>query len=269
MGLPIKDQKTYIVETLTPKQDDPEFEKKLKTFGDRYQKTLEHGGAMSIPDNPMGHLHFTALEVLEYLGVTLAPDSILLHVNTFHRKQDLDEMLKNAAERGIRNLLVISGDGSERLPRLDPSDLGVTTKAVTSVELLDYIRKAYPGTFRLGAGFNYSEPEEHEMAKLERKLEAGAEFIITQPVIAGDEKVTKVVTGSGVPVFVGAWMSPKIELIYECLGMLAPQGSDAAPYSPEANLRVRHEAYPGAGMFLSRLALKADWKAVLPRLRVN
>lgn len=269
MGLAIRDQKTYIVESLTPKQDDPDFERKLGVFGDRYRKTVEHGAVMSIPDNPMGHLHFTALEVLEYLGVQPETDSILLHVNTFHRKQDLDEMLRTARDKGIRNLLVISGDGSERLPRLDPSDLGVAVKAVTSVELVAYIKATFPEVFRLGVGFNYSEPEEHEMAKLQRKLQAGAEFVITQPVIGGDDKVAKIVSGCGVPVFVGAWMSPKIELIYECLGMLPPQGSEGKPYSPEANLRLLHETYPAAGMFLSRLLLKTDWKAVLPRLRVN
>ncbi len=267
MALPLKDQKTYIVESLTPRQDDPDFERKIELFGERYHRIIRHGGAMSIPDNPMGHLHFGALEVLEFLGVEIEPDGVLMHLNTFHRKEDLDALLRNAAERGVRNLLVVSGDGSPRLPRLDPSDLGAETKAVTSVELLGYIASAYPGTFRLGAAFNYSEPPEHEMPKLARKLEAGAEFVITQPVIGAEEHVARMVSSISRPVFIGAWMSPKIELIYECLGMTAPSGqAGAPPYSPVDNLRQLHEIYPAAGMFLSRLAMKADWSAILPRL---
>jgi hypothetical protein len=52
----------YIIELLTPKQNDESFEEKLQRFAERYRRILEHGAVVSICDNPLGNLHFTAME---------------------------------------------------------------------------------------------------------------------------------------------------------------------------------------------------------------
>ena len=61
--------------------------------------------------------------------------------------------------------------------------------------------------------------------------------------------------GRALPVYVGAWMSPRIELLAECTGMSPP----AVPYDPEENLRVLQRAYPGSGLYYSMLSFKKDW----------
>lgn len=264
MSLPLTACK-HVIEALTPAQEDPEFEAKLSVFADRYRRILDHGAVVSIPDNPMGHLHFTALEVIEELDLAIDPERVLVHLNTFHQKHDLDAFLKGAADRGLRYLLVVSGDGGPRLPRLEPEALGLTAKAVTSVELLDYIRSRYPSTFTCGVAYNQYEPVEHETGKLLKKLDAGAEFVITQPVIGADGRIARLM-GHGVPVFVEAWMSRKIELVYECVGVTAPHVEPGSPaYSPEENLRLLRSAYPTAGVYLSMLGMKKDWSALMPR----
>ena len=42
----------------------------------------------------------------------------------------------------------------------------------TSVELLKYVNREYPGMFSLGVAFNPYEPEDHEMEKTQRKIDA-------------------------------------------------------------------------------------------------
>ncbi|MGO9310109.1 MAG: methylenetetrahydrofolate reductase [Spirochaetia bacterium] len=252
----------YVIELLTPKQNDADFEAKLPQFAQRYKRILDQGATVSICDNPLGNLHFTAMEVGGFLEIPFDPERTLLHINSFHRKPDFDTFLRDARDRGIKHLLVVSGDGGPRLPRLEPSELGVAGKTVTSVELLHYIAREHPGAFLCGVAFNQYEPEEHEREKLRRKLDAGAQFVITQPVVGADETVNAL-TAAGVPVFVGAWMSKHIDPLCECVGVKKPA---ATAYDPVGNLARIHEEYPRWGIYLAQLGFKREWGPLLTRV---
>ena len=251
----------YLIELLTPKQSDEDFEARLEVFAERYRRILDAGAVVSIPDNPMGNVHFTALEVVEFLDLPLDPERTLLHLNSFHTRSDLEAFLRGAAERGIRNMLVISGDGGPKLPRLEPSDVGIEAKTVTSIVLLRYIEREFPGVFTCGVAFNQYEPPEHELERLEQKIEAGARFVITQPVM-GDMPVVDRLKDFGLPVFVGAWMSKRIDLLYSCVGL---EPRDDAQYDPAENLALLDRRYPGYGLYLSLLSFKRDWSELLTR----
>ena len=217
---------------------------------------------VSIPDNPLGSLHFTAMEVVGYLSLPFNHERTLLHVNSFHRKRDLDGFLRDAADLGLRHLLVVSGDGGPRLSKLEPGDIGAEGKVVTSIELLRYVEREYPGKFACGVAFNHYEPQEHEMEKLRRKLDAGARFVITQPVVRFDRTVSAL--GSlGLPVWVGAWLSKRLDLLLTCVGATAQ--ADQPPYDPFANLSALHAGYPEFGIYLSQIPFKRDWGPVLTR----
>jgi len=252
----------YLIELLTPKQSEESFEDQLKVFAERYHRILGAGAAVSIPDNPLGNLHFAALEVAQYLSLPLDPDRTLLHLNSFHRRKDLDAFLGGAAELGLRHLLVVSGDGGPRLPRLEPGELGVEGKTVTSVELVRYVQREFPGRFTCGVAFNHYEPVEHEMEKLRRKLEAGAGFVITQPVVCCDQGLSAIASLS-VPVWAGAWMSKRIDLLLACVGTAGP--AELPPYDPYANLSALQAAYPDFGIYLSMIPFKRDWGPFLTR----
>lgn len=249
----------YLIELLTPRQDAPDFEADLEVFRERFTKIRAHDGVVSIPDNPLGNLHFTAMEVLTHLGLELQSETLLVHLNTFHRKTDLDTFLNQAGASGVRHLLCVSGDGGPRLPKLEPEDLGMPGTTVTSVELLKYIQTRFPGQFICGVAFNQYEPEEHEKAKLARKLAAGARFIITQPSLEPDIRVRDL-KRFDVPVFVGAWFSKRLDLLYRCLGVeLKTAPSD---YEPVRNFRLLGEWYPGFGRYCSLLGFKRDWSEI-------
>ena len=253
----------YLIELLTPRQSTQDIDAALERFGSRYGRILDYGAVVSVPDNPMGHLHFTALEVVQYLDLRVPPESLLIHLNTFHRKADLDQFLNEARERGVRYLLCVSGDGGPRLPKLDPADLGQPGEAATSVGLLSYIHREHPGAFTLGVAFNQYEPAEHELRKLEEKLDAGASFIVTQPVVGPSPEVADL-ERYGLPVYAGAWMSRKIALLSECVGYPI-EGEHATGYDPLQNLREIRGTYPDYGTYLSLLSHEADWGEIIPR----
>jgi len=251
----------YVIELLTPKQSDADFEARLEVFAERYRRILAAGAVVSIPDNPMGNVHFTAQEVVEFLDLPLDSERTLLHLNSFHLKSDLDAFLRGAVDRGVKNLLVISGDGGPKLPRLEPSDVGIEVKTVTSIVLLQYIAREYPGVFTCGVAFNQYEPAEHELERLQWKLDAGARFVITQPVI-GDDPVVGLLGAFGVPVFIGAWMSKRVDLLLECVG-LEPRADEQ--YDPAENLALLHRLYPKYGLYLALLSFKREWSDLLTR----
>ncbi len=170
-----------LAELLTPELEQSDFEGSVEKFGKRYFDYYNAGFAISLPDNPMGNLRFTSTEVLEFLEAPC--ERVVVHLNSFHRKQDFDQMLETADRLGVQYLLCISGDGNPKLHRLEPEELGLEPTpmgAATSVELLQYIRREYPNRFQCGVAFNPYEQPDIELMKLEKKMEVGFDFIGTQ-----------------------------------------------------------------------------------------
>ena len=248
----------YHVEILPPKQETEKLYEDLDRFSSKFERVMDSGYCACITDNAMGNLAFQGTEMIEELELTAGKNQVMIHLNTFHTKDDLHRILDSCKAAGIRQLLVITGDGSDRLPRLTPADVGAEgVEAVTSVELLRYIGKTYPGDFDLGVAFNPYEPEEHEFAKLDRKIAAGATFAITQPIIERHPVVDKLIQSyPNLPVVVEAWMSKKISLLSEAVGYEIPED---APYDPIENLKTLHRNYPQCEIYLSILGFKTQY----------
>jgi methylenetetrahydrofolate reductase (NADPH) len=132
--------------------------------------------------------------------------------------------------------------------------------SVTSVELLKYISSEYPGAFILGVAFNPYEPEEHEFEKMEKKIKAGAAFIITQPLLGRNKVVNKLLKKyPQIPVIVEAWMSKKLHLLSEAVGYEITMNCE---YDPIVNLKVLHNLYPECGVYLSLLGFKNQFDLI-------
>ncbi|HBE03919.1 MAG TPA: hypothetical protein DC049_15800, partial [Spirochaetia bacterium] len=173
------DNRRYLIEAAPPRQSAKDLEAELKKFKARYLTILERGHAVCITDNAMGHLSFQGTELIKELSLPTAAGRVLLHLNTYHSGKNLDQILQTAAELGTTDILVITGDGSERLPKLAPREIGSDSINTSSVDLIKYIHREYPGKFTLGAAYNQYEPHDFEQKKLEEKIRAGAAFIIT------------------------------------------------------------------------------------------
>jgi len=249
------DQKIFHVELQTPKRSSEDIEKDLRTFDEKYRKVVEAGWIVCITDNPMGLLSYGVTETIELLGLPVHPEKLIVHLNTFHTKKELDEILGAVKALGGKYLLVVSGDGNQRLHRLEPAEVGVDAVTVTSVELLRYIDREYPGQFISGVAFNPYEPQDTELEKMKRKVDAGASFIITQPIIGRDERLDGL-KPFPLPVILDAWMSKKLHLLSECVGHEIPEGT---PYDPMENLKELRRNYPGYGLYLAILGFKTQY----------
>lgn len=249
--------KIYHVEILPPKQavTIEKLHDGLKRFANKFNRVMDDGRCACITDNAMGLLAFQGTEVIEELKLKVNPEQVMIHLNTFHTKENLDEILNSCISLGIKYLLVISGDGSDRLPKLQTSDVGaIGVEAVTSVELTQYILREYPGKFVVGVAFNPYEPEEHEFEKLDRKIAAGATFIITQPIIEQNAVIdTMLKDYPNMPTIVEAWMSKKLSLLSDAVGYEIPEDTI---FDPIATLGKLHELYPNCGVYLSLLGFK-------------
>ncbi len=254
----------YLVEILTPKRaDETNGMEKIRLFSERYNRVFDLGLGISVPDNPMGQPRFGLLETVENAQLSVFPEKIVMNLNTFHTKKELDKLLKAAVEKGIRYLLVIRGDGGPKLSKLEPKSIGGDKNVATSIDLIRYINSEYADKFITGAAFNQYNRMPFESDRLKQKIEAGAKFVITQPVIGKDPGVNSIFD-FGLPVVIEAWMSKNIDLLYKSVRKQKDDGG--SDYDPVKNLQFLHEAYPENCVYLSMLSFKQDWKSILPRL---
>lgn len=254
----------YLVEILTPKRTDGALDKTAANqFAERYYRVIEHGMGLSVPDNPMGQPRYSLLEMIEKAGLPVLPQRVVMNLNTFHTEEELVERLETAAKVGIENLLIVRGDGGPLLPKLSPKSIGGSKSVVTSIDLIRYINREYAGDFVTGAAFNQYNPMPFEIERFNRKIEAGARFAITQPVIGKDAHVDTLVSYD-IPVVVEAWMSKNVGLFLKSIRSSNQDlGKD---FDPLSNLGMLHKAYPQSCIYLSMLGFKQNWKAVLPKL---
>jgi methylenetetrahydrofolate reductase (NADPH) len=249
------ENRLFHVELQTPKRSSENIENDLRIFEEKYRKVVDKGWIVCVTDNPMGLLSFGAAETIDLLGLPVAPGRLMVHLNTFHTRKELDEILVAVAAAGVKDLLIVSGDGNQRLHRLEPAEIGVEAVTVTSVELLRYIDREYPGRFTCGVAFNPYEPQGFELEKMKRKADAGASFIITQPIIGRDGRLDAL-EPFRLPVVLDAWMSKKLHLLSECVGHEIPEGT---PYDPMDNLRTLRRNYPDYGLYLAILGFKTQY----------
>jgi methylenetetrahydrofolate reductase (NADPH) len=253
----------YLVELLSPKRSaDDQVEDLLDRFAERYQRIIDAGYGISIPDNPMGKSRFGALESIDLRGLSLDPEKIVMNLNTFHTKSELDGLLQKAARANLKYILVVRGDGGPLLPKLDSKSIGGKRSVATSIDLIRYINTQYPDQFITGAAFNPYNPMPFELNRMKQKIDAGAKYLITQPITGKDDNVDKL-KNFNIDVVVEAWMSKNIDLLYKSVGKEKDEKSEK--YDPIENLKLLHEYYPECCVYLSMLSFKQDWQEVLPR----
>lgn len=254
----------YIVELLSPKRSPSEkVDLLLDRFAVRFRQIMDAGCGVSIPDNPMGTPRLGALESMDLMDLPMDSEKVIMNLNTFHAKDELDGLLNRAADSGLKYLLVVRGDGGPLLSKLDPREIGGKKSVTTSIDLIRYIHRSCPGRFITGAAFNPYKPLRIELDRMKQKIEAGASYTVTQPIIGRDTGVDSLLT-LGIPVVVEAWMSTNIDLFNKSVGRQSTD--DADEYDPLANLKTLHAHYQDSCVYLSMLSFKQPWGDKLPRL---
>ena len=253
----------YLVELLSPKRsfEDQAVEQDLDRFADRYQRIIDAGLGLSIPDNPMGQPRMGAMESIGLKRLQIDPNRIVMNLNTFHTKNELDGMLKKAATAKLKYILVVRGDGGPLLSKLEPKSIGGTRNVATSIDLIRYINVKFPDVFIIGAAYNPYKPLPFELKRMTQKIEAGATFAVTQPIIGQNQSVDELKL-SNIPIIVEAWMSKNIDLLFKSVGK--EKDETAKNYDPIENLKALHAFYPECCVYLSMLSFKQDWQQILP-----
>jgi len=173
------------VELDPPKGTNPN--KLIKVAGE-----LKKAGAdaVNIADSPMARVRMSCL-ALAYLIKQNVDIDIVLHFTTRDRNlMGLQSDLLGAHAVGIRDILALTGDP----PSLGDYPNATAVFDVDSIGLVSIISKlnsgydfsgnsvGKPTRFSIGVAANPTSPDiKLEMARLERKIEAGAQYIFTQP----------------------------------------------------------------------------------------
>ena len=254
----------YLIELLSPKRSaDDQFEALLDRFAERYRRIIDAGCGVSIPDNPMGQPRLGALESFDLRDLSVDSNKVVMNLNTFHTKNELDGLLRKAAKASLKYILVVRGDGGPLLPKLDAKSIGGSKSVATSIDLIRYINHEFSGQFITGAAFNPYNPMPFELNRMKHKIDAGAKFAVTQPIIGRDKSV-EMLQDLNIAIVIEAWMSENIDLLYRSVGK--NKDEKAEKYDPVENLKALHKFYPQCSVYLSMLSFKQEWHKILPRL---
>ena len=172
--------------------------------------------AVNVPDGPRAQSRMGAL-----LTSVLIEQQVGIETVTHYacRDRNLLGMLSDllgAAAVGLRNLLVITGDP----PKMGPYPDATAVFDVDSIGLTNLVNSlnhgmdpggnpiGHPTRFAIGVGVNPVAIDiEHEVRRFEWKVDAGAEFAITQPVFDAaqlENFFTRIGDGH-IPIIAGIW----------------------------------------------------------------
>jgi homocysteine S-methyltransferase len=223
-------------------------------------RSLKRSGvdAVNVPDGPRAQSRMGAL-----LTSLLIEREVGLETVTHYccRDRNLLSMLSDllgAAAHGLRNLLLVTGDP----PKMGPYPDATAVFDIDSIGLTNLVSRLNHGLdpggnpiggptgFVIGVGVNPAAVDlERELKRFAWKVEAGAEFAITQPVFDPDqlERFLERIQGMRIPVIAGIWPLVSLRnaefLANEVPGVTVP---------PAVLDRMRQEAALAQGVAIAR-----------------
>ncbi len=171
---------------------------------------------INIPDGPRASSRVSSMISAIEIERNAKIETILHYCCRDRNLIGMQSDLLGAHAAGLRNLLIITGDPPktggfvEAKGVFDVDSIGLTALANRLNHGIDMGKNSLPETtaFVLGVGANPTMPDiEREIDRTYKKKEAGAEYIITQPVFDVDEllEFLKRIEGTGLPVIAGVW----------------------------------------------------------------
>lgn len=200
-----------LVELVSPKGVSPakEVEKARKLF---------HFGidAINIPDGPRASARMSALALAVTIHREVGIEPVLHFACRDRNVIGMQSDLLGAWALGVRNLIAITGDP----PKLGNYPDATAVFDVDAIGLVNIINRlnhgldlagnpiGEPTGFCIGVGFNPGAINlDEEVRRLDWKIEAGAEYIVTQPVfdVRILERAMKRIRHVKLPIIVGIW----------------------------------------------------------------
>ena len=181
--------------------------KKLKELGIQ---------SINIPDGPRAQSRMSSMITCLLIQQQVGIETIMHYTCRDRNMLGMQSDLLGAGAAGLRNILLITGDP----PKMGPYPDSTAVFDVDSIGLTNLVNRFNRGldmggnpigcntNFFIGVGANPSAVNmDDELRKLYWKVEAGAEFVITQPVfdIAKLEAFLKKIEEYNLPVIAGIW----------------------------------------------------------------
>lgn len=181
-------------------------------------KLLKAAGvdAINIPDGPRASARMGAQALAVILEQRVGVETILHYCCRDRNLLGMQSDILGAAALGLKNLLIITGDPPkmgdypDATAVFDVDSIGLTNMASRLNQGLDLGGNPFspPTAFLVGVGANPGALEmDHEIRRFQYKVEAGAEFAITQPVFDTRQlrDFLKRIDGFRIPIIAGIW----------------------------------------------------------------
>jgi homocysteine S-methyltransferase len=199
------------VEIVPPRGIDPE--KMLEGT-----RLLKEAGvdAVNVPDGPRAQFRMGALAVSVLIEQRVGIESVTHYCCRDRNLLGMQSDLLGAAALGLRNMLLITGDP----PKMGPFPDATAVFDIDSIGLTNMVTRLNngldlggnpigdPTAFFVGVGVNPGALDlDHEIHRFEWKVDAGAEFAVTQPVFDVDQlkRFLKRIEHCRIPVVAGIW----------------------------------------------------------------
>ena len=171
---------------------------------------------VNIPDGPRASARMSPMALAFLLAKDARIEPILHYTCRDRNLLGMQSDLLGISAQGIRNLLIVTGDP----PKMGDYPSATAVFDVDSIGLVGVVSSLNRGRdiggktingptgFLIGVGANPGAVNPgHELSRLEAKVRAGAEFVITQPVfdVRKLEEFLAAVSGFQVPVIAGLW----------------------------------------------------------------
>lgn len=170
--------------------------------------------AMDVADNPRARRRMSALAMSSLIQTRLGMETVM-HLALRHRNLvALHSELLSAHALGVRNVFVVMGD----LPSTGDYPDATAIADITASDSIRLIKGFNSGvdvsgrpieqatSFNVGCAFNMSAKNmDRELRALDKKLDAGADFMLTQPVYSAElvEQTRQRLGGFPAPVLLG------------------------------------------------------------------
>ncbi len=176
--------------------------------------------AINVPDGPRAMARMSALATALIIEQQVGLETILHYACRDRNLLGMQGDLLGAAGLGLRNILAVTGDP----PKLGPYPLATAVFDVDAIGLVNMLKRlntgldlggasiGRPTSFSVGVAANPVAPDlEREKDRFRYKVEAGAQWAITQPVFDAEDlfrflDFTESLDGQGgLPIIAGIW----------------------------------------------------------------
>jgi homocysteine S-methyltransferase len=203
-------------------------------------RTLKAAGvdALNVPDGPRAQSRMGALLSGLLIQREVGIESVVHYACRDRNLLGMLSDLLGAAASGIRNLLIVTGDP----PKMGPYPDATAVFDIDAIGLANLVHRlnqgldpggnaiGRPSKFVIGVGVNPAAVDlERELKRFDWKVDAGAEFAVTQPVFDLDQldRFLRRVESSRLPVIAGIWPLVSLRnaefLANEVPGVTVPQ----------------------------------------------